>query len=254
MRKAGFLRARVDGAVVDVNEPPELTPQKAHSIEAVIDRVVVREGIRARLAESINLAVRHGEGLVMASHEEKKGGQAVWHDDLFSVLFACPDCKVGYEELEPRTFSFNSPYGACTACDGLGSCVAFDPDLIAPRPALSLNEGAIPRWKDVSPAVMRRLKSVLRPWMAAAGVNWSTPLLDLKPKTREQLLRGDGKDFPGVLVLLEKEYATTSSEARRRGMEAFRGEVVCPECKGARLRPEARACASRGGRSTRRRP
>ena len=122
-----------------------------------------------------------------------------------------------------------APARRATAWD---SRVAFDPDLIAPRPELSLGEGAIAPWKDVSPAVMRRLKSFLRPWMAAAGVNWSTPLASLKPKTLEQLLRGDGKDFPGVLVLLEKEYATTSSEARRRGLEAFRGEVVCAGVQG----------------------
>ena len=231
----------MDGAVVDVNEPPHPSPQKAHCIEAVIDRVVVREGVRPRLAESINLAVRHGEGLVMASREEKQGGQAVWRDELFSVLYACPDCKVGYEELEPRTFSFNSPYGACPLCDGLGSRVAFDPELVAPRPELSLADGAIAPWKDISPAVLRRLKNFLRPWMTAAGVNWSTPLAKLKPKMLEQLLGGDGKDFPGALTLLEKEYATTSSEARRQRLETFRGEVVCPECKGARLRPEARA-------------
>ena len=160
MRKAGLLRARVDGAVVDVNDPPTLVRQKSHHIEAVIDRVVVREGVRNRLAESINLAVRHGDGLVLASHEEKRGsGQAVWHDELFSTQYACPDCKIGYEELEPRTFSFNSPYGACPACEGLGSRVAFDPELVLPDVELSLADGAIVPWKDAPPAGMRKLKN-----------------------------------------------------------------------------------------------
>ena len=227
--------------MVDVNDPPELARQKSHHIEAVIDRVVVREGVANRLAESINLAVRHGDGLVLASHEEKRSaGQPVWHDELFSTQYACPDCKIGYEELEPRTFSFNSPYGACPACEGLGSRVTFDPELILPNLDLSLADGAIVPWKDAPPAA-RKLKHSLRTWMAAAGFRWNTPLAKLKPKTLEQLLHGDGGDFPGVLLLLEKEYAATVSEPKRQRLEALRGEVICAECKGARLRPEARA-------------
>ncbi len=136
IRKLGFLRARVDGEVIDVNHPPELVGQKSHNIEAVIDRVVVREGVRDRIAESINLAVQHGDGLVLAAHEEKTPAGGVWHDRLFSTLYACPNCKISYEELEPRTFSFNSPYGACSKCEGLGSRVAFDPELVLPDASL----------------------------------------------------------------------------------------------------------------------
>ena len=143
IRKAGLLRARIDGTVVDVQTAPALVPQKTHHIEAVVDRIAIREGVRSRLAESINLAVRHGEGLVLTTCEEKRGDASVWHDELFSTLFACPDCKLSYEELEPRTFSFNSPYGACPECEGLGSRVAFDPDLVLPDRQLSLDEGAI---------------------------------------------------------------------------------------------------------------
>jgi excinuclease ABC subunit A len=249
VRKAGFLRARVDGVVVDVNDPPELARQKSHHIEAVIDRVVVREGVRSRLAESIQLAVRHGDGLVLASHEEKRpGGQSVWQDQLFSTQYACPECKIGYEELEPRTFSFNSPYGACPMCEGLGARVAFDPELLVPDPERSLADGAIVPWKDAAPATLRKLKGPLRAFLAAAGLRWNTPLSKWKAKTVEQLLRGDGKDFPGVLAMLEKEYATTSSEPKRQRLEAFRGEVICPECRGARLRAEARAVRI-GGRA-----
>ncbi len=128
IRKAGFVRARIDGEMHEVSEPPELAPQKAHTIEAVVDRVVIREGVEPRLAESIQLAVRHGEGLVLASWETRNAaGEAQWHDDLFSTLYSCPDCKISFEEIEPRTFSFNSPYGACPACEGLGARVASDP-------------------------------------------------------------------------------------------------------------------------------
>jgi excinuclease ABC subunit A len=246
VRKAGFLRARVDGVVVDVNDPPALARQKSHHIEAVIDRVVVRAGVRNRLAESINLAVRHGDGLVLASHEEKgPGGQPAWHDELFSTQYACPECKIGYDELEPRTFSFNSPYGACPACEGLGSRVTFDPELFLPDRGLSLAQGAIVPWKDASGAALRKLKNSLRTWLAAAGCRWNTPLAKLKPASWESLLHGGG-EFPGVLALLEKEYAATASESKRQRLEALRGEVPCAECKGARLRPEARSVSVAG--------
>ena len=240
IRKLGFLRARVDGQVIDVNSPPALVAQKSHTIEAVIDRVVVREGVRERIAESINLAVQHGDGLVLATHEEKTAGGSVWHDRLFSTQYACPNCKIGYEELEPRTFSFNSPYGACPKCEGLGSRVAFDPELVLPDASLSLAAGAIAPWKGETPAALRKHQNHLRPFLAKAGVRWSTPLEKLTPKLRDQLLHGAGKRFLGVLGMLEKEYATTISETKRQRLEAFRGEVVCKECGGTRLRPEAR--------------
>ena len=241
IRKAGFLRARVDGQVVDVGDPPALVAQRSHNIEAVIDRVVVREGARGRIAESINLAVRHGDGLVLAAHEEKTKSGSLWHDRLFSTQYACPNCKISYEELEPRTFSFNSPYGACPACEGLGARVAFDPDLVLPDAGLSLAAGAIMPWKGETPAAGRKHQNFLRPFLDKAGVQWDTPLEKLSPKLRRQLLHGTGQRFIGVLGLLEKEYATTVNEAKRQRLEAFRGEVPCQECGGARLRPEARA-------------
>ena len=123
IRKAGLVRARVDGQIVDVNEPPKLVRQKKHQIEAVVDRVVIRPmaGVRDRLVESIRLAIKHGGGLVLATFEERTPSpEPVWRDRLFSTEYACPNCRISYEELEPRTFSFNSPYGACPACEGLG--------------------------------------------------------------------------------------------------------------------------------------
>jgi excinuclease ABC subunit A len=241
IRKAGFLRARVDGQVIDVGDPPPLVAQKSHNIEAVIDRVVVREGVRERIAESVNLAIKHGDGLVLAAHEEKSVDGSVWHDRLFSTLYACPNCKISYEELEPRTFSFNSPYGACSACEGLGSRTAFDPELIIPDAAISPAAGGLAPWKGESPASLRKLQAHLRPFLTKAGISWSAPLEDVSPVLREQLLYGGGKQFTGVIGMLEKEYATTASESKRQKLEAFRGEVVCKECGGSRLRPEARS-------------
>ena len=217
-------------------------PQKAHTIEAVVDRIVIREGVEPRLAESIHLAVRHGEGLVLASYEDRNGTAGPqWRDELFSTLYSCPNCKISYEELEPRTFSFNSPYGACPACEGLGARVAFDPDLVMPDPSLSLDGGAIAAWKGAAPAAMRKYRELLAALGRIERRQLDHALADLKPKALEQLLHGDGKRFPGLLALLEKEYATTTNEAKRQRWRPFAAQVACPECKGARLRPEARA-------------
>ncbi|HUT94274.1 MAG TPA: excinuclease ABC subunit UvrA [Thermoguttaceae bacterium] len=248
IRKVGFVRARIDGQVVDVDHPPELVHQKPHHIEAVVDRVIVREGVRSRLAESVNLAVKHGEGLVLATYEEKSSDAgSTWHDLLFSTQYACPNCKISYEEIEPRTFSFNSPYGACPTCEGLGVRAQFDPELVVPNPALSLSAGAIAPWKGAPPGAIRKHKSQLRDFLWAAGFRWSTPLSSLKPKVFGALLHGDGKRFAGVLALLEKEYTTTTSDATRQRLEAFRGRVTCLDCGGARLRPEARSVRIGGG-------
>ncbi|MBN1588535.1 MAG: excinuclease ABC subunit UvrA, partial [Pirellulales bacterium] len=250
IRKAGFVRARVDGEVIDVHDPPTLVRQRAHTIEAVIDRVVIREGIESRLADSIKLAIRHGDGLVLAVYEEKASGKrggksakasATWHELLFSTQYACPFCKISYEELEPRTFSFNSPYGACPVCEGLGSRVQFDPELVLPDLNRSLAGGAVAPWRDGPAAANRKHKAVLQKFVAAAGFRWNTPLEKIDPETRRRLLEGDGKRFLGILIMLEKEYATTTSEANQRRLATFRSSVICPDCGGSRLRPEARS-------------
>ncbi|MEX0676779.1 MAG: excinuclease ABC subunit UvrA, partial [Pirellulales bacterium] len=163
-----------------------------------------------------------------------------------STLYACPHCKISFEELEPRTFSFNSPYGACPTCEGLGSRLQFDPELVLPDERLSLADGAVVAWKGAAEAAQRRKKSRLRDWVQSAGFDWNTPLDQLKPKSRSQLLHGDGHDFLGVLTMLEQQYATSLKPAERARLEALRGIVTCQDCGGARLRPEARACRFHG--------
>ena len=241
IRKAGLLRARIDGTVIDVHEAAELDPQKSHDIEAVVDRVVIREGVRDRLAESINLAIQHSDGTVLAAYEEKSKTGARWQDRLFSTLYACPNCKISYEELEPRTFSFNSPYGACPKCEGLGVRQGFDPELILPDWSLSLAAGAVAPWKGSTDAAMQKIQRRLRPFLAKTGIRWNTPLEKLAPADRQTLLSGGGKRFEGLLIMLEKEYVTTTSETKRQCLETFRAEMVCAECGGARLRAEARS-------------
>ena len=305
IRKAGFIRARLDGEVVDVDNPGDLNPRKLHTIEAVVDRIVVREGINDRLAESIQLGVSHGEGALIVSYfqrERDEWPEGVWRDVLYSTRFACPNCKISFEEMEPRSFSFNSPHGACPTCEGLGSRIEFDPELVLPDLNLSLADKAIAPWKTDGDTAERAHRKELSEFLAAHGLRWNTPLAQWKPAALQEFLRGKpysssprtgegrgegraigvangngapevnaaftlalsqrerepsnaqltpsekqkskvakaGDDFPGLLILLEKEYVTATRPATRERLESFRGQVTCPDCGGTRLRPEAR--------------
>ena len=154
IRKAGQVRVRVDGAMFDLDPAPPLDGRKAHTIEAVVDRIVIRPGSRSRLAESLQLAVKQGDGVVIASFLDQSRDQGSrslgrrsevrgdWTDRLFSTLYACPNCQLSLEEIEPRTFSFNSPYGACPQCEGLGYRLEFDPELIVPDSTRSIAGGS----------------------------------------------------------------------------------------------------------------
>jgi len=251
IRKAGLVRARVDSTVYELDRVPELSPRKAHHVEAVVDRVIVRKGIRSRLGESIQLAVKHGEGLVTVCHLDAGTSNAnrphgTWRDTLFSTLYACPRCNVSYEELQPRTFSFNSPYGVCPVCEGIGTRVEFDPELVVPDRSRSLAQGAVVPWRGATPAAVERQKSALRGFFDVAKFDWETPLNQLRPKTLKQLLHGDAQRFLGVLMLLEKEYATTTRRRRQEQLEAFRAAITCQACDGSRLRPEATSVLLKG--------
>ncbi len=248
IRRAGLVRARVDGLVCDLEEVPNLVPQKLHHIDAVVDRIIIRPGIDSRLADSIRLAVQHGDGLmVICYHDEPAGDDAqakesgTWRDEIFSTRYACPNCDVSYEELEPRTFSFNSPYGACPICGGLGSCEEFDPELVVPDRDLSLADGAIAPWKVLTPATLRKHQDSAESYLAAAKATAQTPLSEIPDHVLQELLYGDEKKFLGILMMLEKEFATTTHRARLAKLEQFRGKVVCQSCAGTRLRREARS-------------
>ncbi len=238
VRSAGLLRARVDGEVIEVGtEDPKLARTKTHSVEAVVDRLVVREGIRPRLAESIDLALKLGDGTILLSAQTAAG----WDDTPLSLHFACPACGTGLEELEPRTFSFNSPYGACPACDGLGSVASFDTELVVPDLALSLSQGAIAPWRD-SPGKKANGPSDeiwMKDFLKVHLLKRSTPLGDWPAGAVGKFLKGD--EGRGVIPGLEQAYLSARSQAQKTRLEAFRGELLCPACGGARLRPEARA-------------
>lgn len=165
--KSGFVRVRIDGALLDVEQVSELNPNQRHDIEVVVDRLVLKNGIRPRLSESLKLALQYGEGVVVCVYEKERivnpdgTTKSVWKDVLFSTLHSCPKCKISYAEIEPRTFSFNSPYGACPSCFGLGVREEFDSERVFPDPILSLKNGAIAPWALLSSSTQRLIQSHL---------------------------------------------------------------------------------------------
>ncbi|MBX9788677.1 MAG: excinuclease ABC subunit UvrA [Pirellulales bacterium] len=245
IRKAGFVRTRVDGDVYDIDVVPELVRQRNHTIEAVVDRVVVRPGLESRIAESLHLALKHGEGVAVVAwlpaDETAKGAGAqsgVWQEKLFSTEAACPDCKISFAQLEPRSFSFNSPYGACPTCEGLGYRVEFDPELVLAE-SQSLESGAILPWRNGAGKLARQHKQLVADFAAEQEIASDAPLANWKIKHRELLWNGDGREFLGLGTLLQQEYVTATDAHERERLERFRGQVRCADCGGARLRPEA---------------
>jgi len=241
IRRAGLIRVRVDGQVVELGDPPpKLAKTKNHDIEAVVDRLVVREGIRPRLAESIDLALKLSQGSVIISVQTESG----WDDQLLSIHYACPACGASFQELEPRTFSFNSPQGACPTCDGLGTISKFDPDLVIPDRSKSLAEGAIAPWNmgrrpgnglAAHEDQLQRFLKRHRLTRSSALESWSAKML-------RNLLEGEPEhQFPGILAELESAWAELKTESQRATWQPFRDEIPCPDCGGARLNRQARA-------------
>ena len=249
-RKAGFVRVRVDGQIHELDQVPPLARQKNHTIDAVVDRIMIRDNLRPRLGESVRLALRHGQGtLAIVALEPPRGDGGPppeWHERLFSTQQACPRCQLSFPELEPRSFSFNSPYGACPACDGLGSRQAFDPELVVPDRGKSLAGGAVAPLREVLGDDEPAWRERIAPFAAAQGFRWNTPLDKLPARVWKQLLDGDKQGFPGLLDMLEEAYAAARAPAIRDGLDAFRSAEPCPECRGARLRPESRAVRFEG--------
>lgn len=257
IRREGFVRVRIDGQTYELEQLPELKAGQHHDIDAVVDRVIIREGLENRLAESVRLALKHGEGALRISYltpeaKAQLNGNGVngngqgWEERVFSTLYACPDCKRNLAEVEPRTFSFNSPYGACPTCDGLASREGFDPDLVLPDLTLSLADGAIAPWRGVTGARKKRHQELVASFLAKAKVNDQTPLTDWPDDIRRQFLRGHGAKWAGLLAHLEMDYAQAKRDSVRLRFEQFRSEVVCEDCGGSRLRPEGRSCRLAG--------
>ena len=245
VRREGFVRVRVDGEVFEVRAVKKLDKNCKHTIEAVVDRLVMKPSIRSRLADSIETALTLGEGLMVIAIQK----DGTCQDVLYSVLYACADCNVSFEELTPRMFSFNSPYGACETCDGLGTRLEFDPEIIIPDPSLSLANGAIDAWRRGGKRMAIFYNRVVRNFCDDFNVSADTPFFKLPKDIQQVLLRGTtgklaqkfGSSFEGVIPNLERRFERTSSQYVKERLHSYMSELPCPSCGGARLRPESLA-------------
>lgn len=250
IRREGYVRVRIDGEVHDISEDIQLEKNKKHTIDVVIDRLVVREGIEGRLADSLETALKLGNGVV---YIQIVAGELL----MFSENFACVDCGISLPEITPRMFSFNNPYGACPVCMGLGSHREFDEHLVIPNKALSLGEGVFaPLSKNRNAYSMCVMDAVLKEY----GYTLDTPWKDIDKSTQKLLLHGAGSEkfrfhytnmfgeykeynvaFEGVLPMLKRRYQETESEEMRESYADYMTEIPCPACHGARLKPETLA-------------
>jgi excinuclease ABC subunit A len=250
IKKQGYVRIRVDGEMRELTEEIELEKNKKHSIEVVVDRIVVKDGIASRLADSLETALKLGEGKVIID--------VIGQEELlFSEHHACPHCGFSIGELEPRMFSFNSPYGACPSCDGLGSKLEVDVDLVIPNWELSLRENAIAPWEPQSSQYYPQLLEAV---CNHYGIDMDVPVKDIPKSLLDKILYGSGDEkiyfryvndfgqvrenyivFEGVIPNVERRYRETSSDYIREQMEKYMAQQPCPTCKGYRLKKESLA-------------
>lgn len=248
IQKDGYVRVRVDGEIYDITEVPELSKSKKHDIEIVVDRIVLREGIRSRLFDSVEAALRLSEGYLMI---DTMDGQEL----LFSEHYACAVCGFTVPELEPRLFSFNAPFGSCSVCDGLGMKLEVDLDVVVPDSRKTLREGALAPWNPIS---SNYYPQMLEQAMDAFGIDMDTPFEDLAQEDKDLIFFGSGgrefafhyenefggvRDieipFEGVANNISRRYRETSSDYTRNVMRTYMNELTCGTCKGYRLNPPA---------------
>jgi len=267
LRSQGFIRARIDGKIVELDEAPELDKKKKHTIEAVVDRFKVRDDLQQRLAESFETALNLSEGIAKVAYMDDVQDVQVSRehmdvrsdrgsaDIVFSAKFACPHCGYSLTELEPRLFSFNNPFGACPTCDGLGQRQFFDPSRVVHNPEASLASGAIRGWDRRNAYYYQLLQSLAMHY----GFDLDTPFNQLPDDIRKKLLYGSGKEeiemsffsdrgvartklapFEGIIPNMERRYRETESNVVREELAKYLSNQKCPDCGGARLRTEAR--------------
>lgn len=250
VQKDGYVRVRVDGQVYDVTEVPELPKSFAHNIEVVVDRIIIKEGIRSRLFDSVEAALRLADGYVVIDTMDEQ-------ELLFSEHYACPACGFTVPELEPRLFSFNAPFGSCSDCDGLGNKLEVDVDLVVPDPEKTLREGALAPWNPIS---SNYYPQMLEQAMDQFGVDMDQPFKDLDKASRDLVLHGSQGQlfhfhyenefggvrdidipFEGVIANIERRYRETSSDFTRNQMQLYMNELTCFSCQGYRLNDQALA-------------
>jgi excinuclease ABC subunit A len=251
LRRAGFVRAKIDGKLVELSDDITLNKNQRHTIDVMVDRLAIRSGIEKRLGESLEVAFKYGQDLLKVERLDttaKNGGGEIY----FSQRFACVECGISYPEITPRMFSFNSPHGACVECSGIGSIMYFDPELVVQNEDLSLADGAIAPW-----ATLNFMQPVLESLAAHYKFSLDTPWKSIPARIRKAILNGSGEDeieftyqrgerhhgyaraFEGVLTWLDRRYKETESESIREVLESYMNMRPCPSCNGARLKKES---------------
>ncbi|MFA4966717.1 MAG: excinuclease ABC subunit UvrA [Candidatus Margulisiibacteriota bacterium] len=250
IQKDGFVRVRIDGKMYELPDIPVLDKKKKHSVDIVVDRLTVKEGIRRRLTESAETALRFGNGLLIVATGEGKNRK----EDLYSEKFTCPSCNISLDEITPRIFSFNTPYGACPDCEGLGNKLEFDPDLVIPDKNLTLAEGAIVPWGESASYYLVKLEALGE----AYGFDLKTPIKKMTKEQVNAILYGSEKplkfkhtmskgyweyegEFEGVINNLRRRYLETKSENVRYFLYRYMSTIPCKTCGGLRLKPESLA-------------
>jgi excinuclease ABC subunit A len=250
LHKQGFVRARVDGEILELTTPasfPALKKTFNHTIDAVIDRIIVKPEVRSRIADSVETALKLSQGLVVIATQDADGK---WVDQMFSEKFSCPvHPEVSLPELEPRLFSFNSPHGACPECHGLGTVFEFDPEMVVPDESVSLENGAIEAWRKNGRRMNIYYARVLRTFCRDFGISYTQPYKDIPKKTRDILMygtdakgdNGTGTWFEGVIPQLQRRFENTESEWVKARLHQAMSEQPCETCCGTRLKKEAMA-------------
>jgi excinuclease ABC subunit A len=248
VKREGFIRIRIDGQLQEIDQDIKLDKKFKHNIDVMVDRLTINPKIRQRLTESVEIALKMANGLMILNLSDQN------EERLFSEHFACANCGISFEELEPRMFSFNSPYGACPTCDGLGSKLEIDPRLVVPNQNLSINNGAIvPVGEKRNSWYFEMISSLAKQYKFDMNAPWK----ELSDEHKQRVLYGSGDQkikfmfareesrfefsskYEGVINNLYRRYKQTSSQAIRDWIEGFMNQIPCPECKGARLRPES---------------
>ncbi len=242
LQRQGYSRVRVNGVVRELGDEIELDKKRKHTIDVVVDRLIVRENLGSRLADSLETALRLADGIVTVetvdgAEESRTRGKTNPATMTFSEKLACADCGISFPEVSPRMFSFNNPYGACPECGGIGSRDEIDPDRLVPNPARSLKDGALAPWAGRETSYFRQTLAVLA---KRHRFSLETPWSELRRPVRDVILHGERDGgFEGVVKTLERRYRETSSEEARAEVAQFMTERPCPGCGGSRLRPES---------------
>ncbi|NMA43998.1 MAG: excinuclease ABC subunit UvrA [Oligosphaeraceae bacterium] len=263
IRKDGFVRARINGKILSLDDPIELNKNLRHHIEAVVDRLVIGQVEKSRLHDSVELSLKKGQGILILLREDPDSKDG-WAEETLSEHLACPDCNLSFGKLLPRNFSFNNPYGACPTCDGLGKRLIFTPEAVIPNPELSIKNGAIPLWRRGMRRLIILYNHYLRCLAEHYGFSLSTPWKNLPEKIQQVLLYGSGneiinfdtwrrgklmpwrKPFEGIIPNLLRRHRETDNEDLQKRLQEHMSHEICPDCEGKRLKPEFLAVTIQG--------